>query len=82
VQLHVSAIDLKTVQPGPPPVDPDIQAGQVHIPDMSAPAADEVLRRQPQPALIIVIVRNYTRSAERFPEIAGLFLDTAEGACV
>jgi hypothetical protein len=43
VQLHVSAIDPKTVQLGPPPVDLDIQAGQVHVPDVPAPAADEVV---------------------------------------
>jgi hypothetical protein len=43
VQLHVSAIDLKTVQLGLSPVDPDIQAGQVHVPDAPAPAADEVV---------------------------------------
>jgi hypothetical protein len=29
--------------------------------------------------LIMVIVRDYTRSAEGFPEIAGLFRGTAEG---
>jgi hypothetical protein len=43
MQLHVPAIDLKTVQLGPPPVDPDTHAGQVHVPDVSAPVADEVV---------------------------------------
>jgi hypothetical protein len=42
-QLHVRAIDREAAQLGPSPVDPDIQAGEVHVPDVPAPAADEVV---------------------------------------